>query len=102
MENTSEVLVVGYSKVNEKSMVSKLYENFCLVFIIDTISDKILGVDAAVTLEKTREFIQKLFLEESMLSEEKIKEKISERYHGPLKKSIFMAYKNALKIYNSL
>ena len=99
MDLKNKVLVAGYSKVNEKSAILKMFSNFCLVFIIDKETHIISGVDATVTLKGAREFIENMFINEVISNEIKIKKKIDVHYHGPLRKAIFVAYKNALRKY---
>lgn len=101
MEET--IFMIGESRTNLDNAITKLYGTFYIAFEIEPDSGRIIDVDCSHTLALTKDFIRRIFINKNMvLDAEMIDAEVKRRYFGSSVKAIMVAYRDALKRYQSV
>ena len=95
--------ITGEARTNMDNAITKIYGVFYMAFEVVEQTGEIVEVDCNATLELTRNFIRKLFLNHSILSESQfLEQEVSQRYYGSSGKAILAAYRDARQHYRQI
>ncbi|SEU10172.1 protein of unknown function [Salinibacillus kushneri] len=94
---------VGEAKSPGNNPIMKQYHTFFVGFVIDPNTHEILDAECTSILDITKQFVQNLFVGQSILDGERVAEEIRTRYFGSSQKALIVAFKQAqLKYKESL
>ncbi len=103
MYSKETAYVIGHGRTGSENAITEQFKVFFIGFIIDKTTDEVVDLGCSVTVSKTEEFIQSIFLGVKFDRFYKsVEEEISLRYFGSSQKAIQIAYKDALKKYLDL
>ena len=95
--------ITGEARTNMDNAITKIYGVFYMAFEVVEQTGEIVEVDCNATLELTRNFIRKLFLNHAILSESQfLEQEVSQRYYGSSGKAILAAYRDARQHYRQI
>lgn len=95
--------IIGESRTNLDNAITKVYGTFYIAFEIESVTGRIVNVDCSRTLELTRDFIRRMFLDKRIETDsEAIEAEVKRRYHGSSAKAIIVAYRDALKRFQKI
>lgn len=95
--------LTGEARTNMDNAITKIYGVFYMAFEVVEQTGKIVEVDCNATLELTRSFIRKLFLNHSILEESQfLEQEVTRRYFGSSGKAILAAYRDARQHYRQI
>lgn len=102
MMSEDTVFLVGESRTNQDNAVTKMYGAFFIVFEVLPETGEIVDVDCSLTLDLSKDFVRRMFLNRRIDEEEALDAQIKRRYFGSSSKAILVAYHDALKRYQKL
>lgn len=103
MYNENAVYIVGNSKTNSENAITEIYKSFYIGFVVNTENDEIIDLSCSSTIPTTCNFIKSLLIGKTINTySEDLENDIKRRYHGSSQRAIIVAYKDAVKKYNSV
>lgn len=95
--------IIGESGTSPDNADTLVYETFYIAFEIEPETGCIVDVDCSHTLQLTRDFIRRMFLDKRIETDsEAIESEIKRRYFGSSTMAIILAYRDALKRFQKL
>lgn len=92
----STVYISGESRTNADNAITKVYGSFFVAFEIDLETDVIIQAECSGTLELTRDFLKRIFINKNIIKdEEEILTAIQTRYFGSSNKAACAAFRDA-------
>ena len=103
MYNENAVYIIGNSKTNSENAITEIYKSFYIGFVVNVENDEIIDLSCSSTIPTTCEFIKSLLIGKTINTySEDLENDIKRRYHGSSQRAIIVAYKEAVKKYNSV
>lgn len=103
MYNENAVYIVGNSKTNSENAITEIYKSFYIGFVVNVENDEIIDLSCTSTIPTTCEFVKTIFIGKKINTySEALENDIKRRYHGSSQRAIMVAYKDAVKKYNSV
>lgn len=97
------VYITGEARTNMDNAITKIYGVFYMAFEVVEQTGEIVEVDCNATLELTRNFIRKLFLNHRMVQDATfLEQEVNSRYFGSSGKAILAAYRDARQHYRQI
>ena len=97
------VYIIGEARTNLDNAITKIYGAFYIAFEVIPETGEIIAVDCSRTLELTKDFICRMFLNKRIEDDtEVIEAEVKRRYYGSSAKAIIVAYRDALKRYQKI
>jgi hypothetical protein len=98
--NRDTVYVVGEARTTKENAITKNYNSFFIGYVIDRKNNEIVDLSCSSILKTTDEFIKSIFIGKSFESySQELEAEIGARYYGSSRKSVVIAYKDAIKKY---
>lgn len=103
MRREETIYIIGESRTNLDNAITKLYGAFYIAFEIEADSGRIIEVDCSHTLGLTKDFIRRMLINKNITADANaIEAEVKRRYYGSSVKAIVVAYRDALKRYQSI
>lgn len=97
------IYVIGDSRTNANSAITKRYGSFYAAFEIDGQTEQVLAFDCSHTLELTLRFLQDLFVGQHFPSIDSwLEETLERRYGGTSRRALVVSYRVALHRYQAM
>ena len=94
------IYVIGDSRTNVNSAITKCYGAFYAAFEIDEKTEQVLAFDCSHTLELTLRFLQDIFVGQHFPSIDNwLEETLERRYGGTSRRALLVSYRVALHRY---
>ena len=95
--------ITGEARTNMDNAITKIYGVFYMAFEVVESTGEIVDVDCNATLELTRNFIRKLFLNHSMVLDSVfLEQEVNGRYFGSSGRALLAAYRDARQHYRQI
>ncbi|WP_303815276.1 DUF3870 domain-containing protein [Acidaminococcus timonensis] len=97
------IYITGEARTNMDNAITKIYGVFYMAFEVVGQTGEIVDVDCNATLELTRNFIRKLFLNHLMVEDAAfLEQEVNSLYFGSSGKAILAAYRDARQHYRQI
>ena len=97
------IYVIGDSRTNANSAITKCFGSFYAAFEIDEKTEQVLAFDCSHTLELTQRFLQDLFVGQHFPSIDSwLEETLARRYGGTSRQALVVSYRVALNRYQAM
>ena len=97
------IYLVGDSRTSKNNPITAQFNSFFITLIINKDNGVIVDVGVSTMLEETKLFIKSIFIGHSMNNNPQIVvDEINDRYYGSSQKPLIVAWKDAMKKYNSI
>ena len=95
--------ITGEARTNMDNAITRIYGVFYMAFEVVEQTGEIVEVDSNATMELTRNFIRKLFLQHDMVRDSAfLEQEVTSRYFGSSGKAILAAYRDARQHYRQI